>query len=348
MAHELDFTLGRAAIAYAGEVPWHGFGVNVPKDISPDEMREAAGLGWEVIPATVSYNVKQHEIAGIPMVPEQHVGQHEVPSRKALLRSDTYDLLSIVSDRYVVAQPSKVFQFFNELMHQQGITMEVAGALKGGKRIWALGAIDDSFTLYGQDTVKPYVMMATSYDAAMATQAMLTDIRVVCNNTITYAGAYESGERGDRYAVPHTQEFDITAAHGKLGLNEAAWLEHKRQMEALAAFRVSADQALEFFYSIAGQGKEIVRNPDNGAVISFPEPNRVVKQYIQAYKQGPGAHFQSANGTAFGLLNAVTFYQDHMAPAKNAGNRFDSATFAAGATRKQFALDTCLKMLEAA
>jgi phage/plasmid-like protein (TIGR03299 family) len=226
--------------------------------------------------------------------------------------------------------------------------MEVAGALKGGKRIWALGRIDDSVKLHGRDEVLPYVLMATSYDASMATQAMLTTVRVVCNNTMTAAGAYRDGESADRYSVPHNQEFDITAAHGKLGLNEQAWLAYKAEAEKMSRFMVSPEQALEFFYTVAGLGDQIVRNHENGNIIAFPEPNRVVKQLLQSYKHGPGASLSSADGTAFGLLNAVTFYQDHIAPAANNGNRFDSATFGGGNVRKQHARDLCLKMMEAA
>lgn len=348
MSHDLDFTIGRAAIAYNGQTPWHGYGVKLDENASIDEWRKAAGLDWEVVSAPIQYRLEQQFNGTLPIVPNDKVGTVDVPSRKALLRGDTFDLLSVVSNRYVVAQPSKVFEFFRKLMHQQGITMEVAGALKDGKRIWALGRIDDSFNLLGQDQIRPYVMMATSYDAAMATQAMLTSVRVVCNNTMTLAGAYRDGESETRYSVPHNQEFDIEAAHGKLGLDETAWLKYKAEMEKLARFQVSPDQALEFFYEVAGQGKEIVRNEDNGEVISFPEPGRVVKQFVNAYKNGPGADKPTAKSTAFGLLNAVTFYQDHLAPASNPGNRFDSASFGSGNTRKQHALGKCLEMLEEA
>jgi phage/plasmid-like protein (TIGR03299 family) len=348
MAHALDFTTGRAAIAYAGQTPWHGYGVKLNPDASLDEWRIAAGLDWEVVKADMQYTLKQQFHGTLPLVPAHKLGSHQVPSRKALLRSDTFDMLSVVSDRYVVAQPSKVFEFFRALLSQQGITMEVAGALKDGKRIWALGRIDDSFNLLGQDEVKPYVLMATSYDASMATQAMLTTVRVVCNNTMTYAGAYREDGRADRYSVPHNQEFDIEAAHGKLGLNESAWLEYKRQAEMMARFQVTPEQALEYFYTVSGQEADIVRNSDSGQVISFPEPNRVTKQFINAYRNGPGADKGTANGTAWGLLNAVTFYQDHVAPAANSGNRFDSATFGGGNVRKQHGLDLCIKMMEAA
>ena len=42
MAHNVE------TMAWAGEVPWHGLGTEVNNDLSPMEMREAAGLDWEV------------------------------------------------------------------------------------------------------------------------------------------------------------------------------------------------------------------------------------------------------------------------------------------------------------
>lgn len=341
MSHALDFTIGRAAIAYSGQTPWHGHGIQLNPDSTLDEWRVAAGLDWEVEERKLYYSQLNDEGKRVPII---------VPERKALVRSDSQDFLSIVSNKYVVAQPSKVFEFFRDLLKQNGLTMEVAGALDGGRKIWALARIDDSFNLFGRDTQVPYVLVATSFDGTLSTQAMLTIIRVVCNNTITAAGAYTQGneDADDVYKVRHDKEFSIREAHGKLGLNEDAWLEYKRNIEKLAQFNVSPDEILEFFYDVAGQGKDIVRNDDNGNVISFPEPSRVTKQFINAYKNGPGADLPTAKGTMFGALNAVTFYQDHLAPASDRGKRFNSATFGGGNVRKQHAFKRALEALEAA
>jgi hypothetical protein len=42
-------------MAYAGEVPWHGLGKEVPNDLTPEQMLKAAGLDWTVekIPAFI-------------------------------------------------------------------------------------------------------------------------------------------------------------------------------------------------------------------------------------------------------------------------------------------------------
>ena len=42
MAHQVE------TMAYAGEVPWHGLGVAVNNDLTPNQMMKKAGLDWTV------------------------------------------------------------------------------------------------------------------------------------------------------------------------------------------------------------------------------------------------------------------------------------------------------------
>ena len=42
MAHQVE------TMAYAGEVPWHGLGVEVSNDLTPNQMMKKAGLDWRV------------------------------------------------------------------------------------------------------------------------------------------------------------------------------------------------------------------------------------------------------------------------------------------------------------
>lgn len=340
MSHELDFTTGRAAIAFTGETPWHGFGIKLDENATPDQWRVAAGLDYDVVSRPIFYGVQGADGNKKAQV---------ISDRRALLRDDTQDFLSIVSDKYVIAQPSKIFSFFTELLKNNGLRMETAGALDEGRKIWALAHIDDDFTIMGRDQVKPYILVATSYDGSLSTTAMFSTVRVVCNNTLRFSGAYDADSiNDDVYKVRHDKEFSITEAHGKLGLDENAWNAYKQNMENLARLQVSPNDVLEYFYTVAGQGDMIERNDESGEIISFPEPGRVVKQFINGYKNGPGAQLPSADGTMFGALQAVTFYQDHLAPAGNRGKRFDSATFGSGNLRKQHAVDLALSKLEAA
>lgn len=58
-----------------------------------------------------------------------------------------------------------------------------------------------------------------------------------------------------------------------------------------------------------------------------------------------GALLASSEGTAFGILNAVSEYVDHEKRARNHDYRLDSAWFGQGAAVKQRALDVALEML---
>ncbi|HVM96248.1 MAG TPA: DUF932 domain-containing protein [Candidatus Acidoferrales bacterium] len=340
MAHMLDMSKGFAAIAYAGELPWHGFGKRLEADATLDQWRIAAGL---------DYTVEAKELFFFNDLNNE---TEHLDGTVALQRRDTGAILSTVSDKYKIVQPGEVLEFYREIAKAEGFSIETAGALSGGRRVWALARIGDSFELYGRDKTDGFVLFATSYDGTFATQARWTGVRVVCNNTLTAAiphtGDSVSDGGADVYKVPHSVEFDIQKAHGKLGLQREAWEAWKRHMEALARFTISPEQALEFFTMVAGNGDDIVRNDDSGKVVRLPEPNRVVKNLVNAYLNGPGAELPSAKGTAFGALNAVTFYQDHLAPSNNNGTRWDSATFGIGARRKARAVKLLGELMLAA
>jgi len=58
MAHNIE------TMAYAGEVPWHGLGVQVDGNLTPDEMLKQAGLDWSVSKRNIfTYNNAVSEVA---------------------------------------------------------------------------------------------------------------------------------------------------------------------------------------------------------------------------------------------------------------------------------------------
>src|SRR5665213_2121595 len=151
MAHGLEIIDGKASMAYAGVPPWHNtktHSTHVLNGLTPQEMMKEAGVDWTV--------------ALVPAFAK--VGQGYVDTNtKALVRTSDNTVLSMVGPRWVPVQNAEAFAFYNELVADGSMTMETAGALCGGKMVWALAKLKDSFTLFGGDTVQGYLLFSNPH-----------------------------------------------------------------------------------------------------------------------------------------------------------------------------------------
>ena len=83
---------------------------------------------------------------------------------------------------------------------------------------------------------------------------------------------------------------------------------------------------------------------------SSPNPEKVnrrsINRALALYQgQGRGSLIESANGTAFGLLNAVTEFVDYERRAISKDHRLDAAWFGAGAQLKDKAFQQLLEFV---
>jgi phage/plasmid-like protein (TIGR03299 family) len=332
MAHMIDQTTGRDAIAYIGTTPWHGLGQALTPDADIDTWTREAGLGYTVLESPVLYNS--------PAASDLQ----EWPNRKVLHRSDTGAPLAVVSDGYQVVQPGQVMDFFRDLVDNNGFRIETAGALSDGKRVWALASVGDAAPVLDRDLVKPYLLLGTSYDGTMATVAKFTAIRVVCNNTITAAvGGYSGGRaiRGEAETstaylksavrILHSERFDRDQVRAQLGIMVGgawdAFLENTRRMTQLPMGTEEADLFL----------RDLLQ-PWHRSNNDISE-SRAFKRVMELFQGGAiGSNIDGVQGTRWGMLNAVTELVDHERGRSN-NTRLESAWFGSGAQLKARAAD---------
>ncbi|MCU6502032.1 DUF932 domain-containing protein, partial [Rugamonas sp. A1-17] len=144
MAHEVTIRqTGLAEMAYVGQTPWHGLGQILTPGTSIEDWQIAAGLDW-----TIEHSVVQYMNGSL----------HNFTGNNVLYRSDTNAPLSIVSDRYHIVQPKQILEFFRELVSEHGFSIETAGTLRGGKRIWALARTNFDDEVVQDDLVKTYLL----------------------------------------------------------------------------------------------------------------------------------------------------------------------------------------------
>lgn len=318
MAHELDFSKGRAAFAYVGEKAWHGLGQELKENATLDQWRVAAGFDWEVKSAPLVFRGEGFD-------------EQTIAKRKALYRSDTGACLSTVSDNYRVVQPSEVMGFFDELARAGGFRLETAGCLKGGGVYWALARTGAELKIGGVDVVLPYLLLATSCDKSLSTTAMLTSIRVVCNNTLTYA---VEGTNSSVLRIPHSTGFDKNRVLKQFGLIDDSWKTFGERCNLLAETPISDEQAEKFYEELLYPGVEEVD----------PAKKPALLQLLDTYRNGVGQDVRTARGTVWGVVNAVTRYVDHEKKSASRDNRLTSAWFGSGARLKQEAWEQALKL----
>ena len=320
MAHLVE------TMAYAGATPWHGLGNNLPRKQPIEVWQREAGMDWQILESPVHF--KSDAIG--------HLGAiHSFPEQKVLYRSDTKAPLSVVSNRYHTVQPREVLEFYRDLTEVSGYELETAGVLKGGRKFWALARTGQTTELKGNDQVNGYLLLATSCDGTLATTATPTTVRVVCNNTLTIA--LDSTAKAIK--VPHNTRFDPQVVKKQLGIAVSQWDAFMHRMRMLSERKVQWHEAMGFFMSVLCDA-----SPNSPLPAVLPN-ERALRKVQSLYEgQGRGSTLESAQGTAWGLLNAVTEYVDHERRARSTEYRMDSAWFGQGAQIKQRALEAALQL----
>ena len=162
--------------------------------------------------------------------------------------------------------------------------------------------------------------------------------RAVCNNTIQMAFK-ENQKAGAVCKISHRSVFDPAAVKEYMGLNMDAWNNAKGAMLRLANVEVDRYAAENFVLRLLGA--------DPGSTVQA-ECVKVEKTMVSAgygkilslfNGEGKGSTLDGVQGTAWGLLNAVTDYADHHVRATSGANRWASAQFGPGADLKAKALD---------
>ncbi len=319
MSHLIDMSNYRANMAYVGAVPWHGLGEQLTPDAPIEIWCKEAGMQYTIERSRVAFR-HTDGANGVGVFDDKH----------ALYRSDTKAGLAIVSNRYKIVQPAAVLEFFRDLVGSTGeYDLETAGVLNDGVKYWALAKYKSELA-FGSDKIRPYLLLATACDGSMATTAQHTSVRVVCNNTLQMSLSRD----GDGVIkVRHSTEFNGDAVKSQLGVSEAI-SNYTSDVEMLINKTIDRTQSVELLVELIG------KRDGSGELTNEKNTKRVVNEIMISLARAPGASLETALGTGWGLMNAVTHYVDFNARARSQNNRFNSGQFGAGAKlkREAFAL----------
>lgn len=312
-------------MAYVGATPWHGLGQKLEAGASIDTWRESAGMNWRIQRAVVRYATGHGQGAD---------NYRAIDDKHVLLRSDNGNALGVVSAKYNIVQPGAVLEFFRDLTEQHGFVLDTAGTLFDGARFWALASIGENAEIGQGDKIGGYLLLCTSADGSMATEARYTTVRVVCNNTLGFAR--DTGKPDVK--VSHRTKFDASLAKRELGIGL-----HSAFEDTIATYKRLADTRLldldmvkKTMSLFNPKASELAKDEATKLMNSKPV-TRILSLAVDG--KAIGSNLDGIKGTAWGWLNAVTEYVDHEARARSQDNRLNSAWFGKGDTMKQRALE---------
>jgi phage/plasmid-like protein (TIGR03299 family) len=291
---------------------------------------------------------------------------------RAIVRSDTDQVFQVASDRYHPVQNIDIVNMFKEFCEAGHATMETVGAIYGGSTIWALAKLNggSDATLAGDDELKGYVMLATSHDGSLRTIGQPTDVRVVCKNTLFGAISEKSKQR---FALKHSAKWDASAikkAKEMMGISIEELQKVHEMAGKLSKITMNKQDQIDFITTLNGGemilqksledanenhiavGKQVlagivlndqIKQFQAKGVYTEEDLTKAGKAILDAITNSPGSNLISAKGTAWGALNGVTYFVDHLR-SRTQDLRLQNAWFGSGDALKTAALETLVQM----
>ena len=273
--------------------PWHGIGTVVKGCPTSDEAIRLAKLDWDVL---------QYPVYANEDIVHFSDGDIRCEGYFANVRSDTENVLGVVKGRYKVLQNREAFSFVDDIVNNGAteVRYETAGSLFDGRRVFLLCRLPNMDVL--GDKVENYLFFTNSHDGSASLMAGISNVRVVCNNTLQLA--MKRAQRS--WKCRHTESIQSRKEEAKqsLGLAVRYMGDMKQTAEEMGRKLINEEQ---FFRDLFGKMRMSDKSKESlGLAIH------------DIYKEKDDlANFR---GTAWGMYNAVADFVSNGEPLRKTAN----------------------------
>lgn len=300
MSHELEH---ETSAVYAGNEPaWHRLGIVLPDEAldRPTIIDHLPELGSIITPAPVL----------------AVSGQDVVATDRWVANVREYDgkIVGVVSPTYQLMQPSAMFDFAEDLIQADtGAIYDTAMSLRHGSVSIVCIKLPGHVDIAGMSDERhePYLMLANSYDGSMAFTSTISWVRAVCMNTVQWS--IQSAAR--TFKLRHTESLegrlqeardalDITYKFGST-LDEMA-----RQLLDVKVGDADVPGLLEGIFP----ARPLIQGESELPTLYLDRLNKRRADVMTHYSTAD--NLNNVRGTGWGLLNAVTEWEQYLAHPK--------------------------------
>lgn len=262
--------------------PWHGLGTIIDGTATSDEAIRLAHLGWDVVQEPVYLK-----------------DGTQIPNFFANIRQDTNEVLGTVKGRYRISQNTETFAFMDAIIqNSKGIECryETAGSLFNGRKVFMLVRLPETNVV--GDEVENYLFLSNSHDGTSGLTCGITNVRVVCNNTLQMA------EQGAQriWRIRHSESLmdKMKEAEESLGLALTYQERMAEDAEKMALKKINEEKFFKAFFE----------------KLEVTEKNRekVMNSIFELYTGKDD--LQNFRGSAWGMYNACADYVSNGEPLR--------------------------------
>jgi len=298
MAHLIDNSKGFNAFVSFAAPAWHGLGTVLNNPINTGDALRQGGLDYNVLK--------------LPNI-------HFLPNGEELISEDSFftvrtDVNKVLGSRlgkdYLVMQNIAALDFVDEILQSGTATIETAGAIDEGRKVFICLKIKNSITVGSNDVVNQYVLIANSHDGSLALTVMPTNIRVVCNNTLTAALKGSQGKIKIRHTTNAAERLQEAGKVLKLIANNTA--ANEDNYNAMQLQVISKEEMFNYFGNVfctPAEIKEMQEGKRAKEVLSSRKQNTLAEVLKFATTgQGQSIAMKGNDFTMWAAYNAVTGY----------------------------------------
>lgn len=293
MPAELDTTEDQTSFAAAREGGWHRLGQVLPDLMTAKEAMAAAHLA--------DWNVRK-----VPLTAADPETGDTIPvtTHRGVVRDNpidgALDSLGIVSPRYEIIQNEEHATFLDALVDESGARFDTAGALDGGRRVFLSMEMPESLLVGGVDKVARYIAAINSHDSSMAFTLLVTNVRIVCQNTLNAALADNKGI----FRIRHTSgaKQAVQAARETLKLTHAYDKEFEAEAERMVQATLTEGEFMDIVAANFGAPEDA---PAATVTRNQAKLDQIQKLFVEENTQ------ESIRDTAWAGFNALAEYADH-------------------------------------
>lgn len=334
MAHNLNFNkkTGTYSFASHAEKAWHGLGQVVKNVMTWQEAMELANMNYEVNKSQACIMIETPSGIVFP----------EFKDRFGTYRTDTNDLLGMVSDRYEIVQNKDAFTFFDSIIDAGEAIFETAGVLGNGEKIFVTAKLPEDMLVNGEVCEK-YIILTSSHDGTSGIIAGLTTVRIVCNNTLQAALSSLSNKVSIRHTMGAKER--LSEAYKVMGIASIYMTEVESIFNKMANVGLEKGKLKEYIFDVMKpEYVPVTATEEEQVKISANLINKVDSIFDFAMNH-PTQNTAAAGGTVWGAYNAISGYYNFIKEYKTDEQKFTNQMFGNDSKKIAKAFDKALQLI---